>query len=443
MVADKKMKFQESLNADPDKLDSARDYSKKLQDLGRTMVSGLYMLVRNVKLYDPANVIFNKPIEQLMECINVIISMEGELSLQVAGDSFYLNNMLLRTELKSAENLRTLASEMEAKDVGGFMLDQSITSDELRSFMHIFSSENVESAGERGVSTHKLEALKLRRFEKLQEIIRQQKELEDSGELDDRADKSLDRKRYGLVVYSRTVIFMRNFFLGQRGEGPEVPMGKSMHLIQDLVDVCHGKKNNFLGVSSVDKGEEYLAFHSVNVALLAIVFGGELGLPKERLRELGIAALFHDLGLVEVSEDLLNKSGKLTPAEKRQLSASALLGVMRILRTNPISKRTIQCVLAAFHHSTDWGRPVKDHLGNLHHAAQVNDLGVFEMIIAIADCYDRLVFQQSLNPDLAVALMNTEMSYRFEPDLLRIFSHLMKGYSSKILSSSGEKLELF
>ncbi len=434
-----KFKFQQGLTGEGEQFEEGRDYSKRLQDLGRSLISGLYMLVRNVKLYAPDNVIFDRPLDQLVECINTLIAMEGSLSLQCAGESFYLNNMLLRVDLKSAANIRQLACAFEEHDLGGFNLEQQVNQAELRRFMHIFVAERAEQAGERGVSAHKLQALKLRRFEKLQQILERQQQDDAASQ----TDKSLDRKRYGLVVYARTVVFMRNFFAGLRGEAPELPMGKCVHLIQDLVDVCHEQRSHFLGVTTVDKGEAYLAFHSVNVALLAIVFGAELGLDKARLRELGIAALFHDIGKVDLPAELVEKGGRLTPHEKRQLVRSPLLGVMRLLRANRLDARNVQCILAAFHQATDWGRPVKDARGQVHHVAQQADLGAYERVIAIVDAYDRLVFQQSLNPDLAVAVMNSDLVHRFDPELLRIFSHLMKGYTSRILSETGEKMELF
>lgn len=437
----KKIRLQDGIGHDPSELESARDYNKKLQDLGRSLLAGLYMLVRNVKIYEPTNIIFDKPLQQLVELFNTLIAMEGEISLQCAGDSFYLNSMLLRVDQKSIDNVHQLIDAFEQRDVGGFGLDQPVNVDELRNFIYLFGDANREPVGERGVSSRKLEAIKLRRFEKLQEIMQQRAQQADQAL--DETDQSLDRKRYGLVVYARTVIFMRNHLAGLKGEGPEVPLAKATHLIQDLVDVCQGHRTNFMGVTSVDKGEEYLPFHAANVALLSIVFGAELGLPKERLRELGIAALFHDVGLVDLPDELIAKAGKLTPAEKRQLKRAPILGAMRLLRDNPLNARTIQCVLAAYFSAADYGQAIKDHLGGLHHVKQIADLGLFERMIALTDTYDRLVFQQSLNPDLAMALMNSDLAHRFDPGLLRIFSHLMRGYTSKILKGSGEKLDLF
>src|SRR5687768_16079048 len=78
-----------------------RGYSEKLQTLARGLVSGLYMLIRSVKMYDPENAVFEKPLLQLQSIVNQIISKEGRLELVGVKDSFYLNNMLVKVDLNS------------------------------------------------------------------------------------------------------------------------------------------------------------------------------------------------------------------------------------------------------------------------------------------------------------------------------------------------------
>ena len=163
-----KLKTQGKLKVDGAKMEEGRAYSKRLQEMSRAIVSGLYMLIRNVKLYDPDNAIFVKPLETFRESVNLLIRSEGNLNLQAAGESFYLNNMLVRMDLKSADNNRYLIQEFERVDIGGFELDAPVETHELKSFLQIFrAGERRHDASE--VSDIKLQAIKLRKFEKLKE----------------------------------------------------------------------------------------------------------------------------------------------------------------------------------------------------------------------------------------------------------------------------------
>ena len=59
----------------------------------------------------------------------------------------------------------------------------------------------------------------------------------------------------------------------------------------------------------------FLVNKAVNVTVFAIFMGDTLGLPKERLLELGLAALLHDIGKVRVPEEILYKEATLKDDE--------------------------------------------------------------------------------------------------------------------------------
>ncbi len=435
-----KIRFQDKLEAAPERLDMARQYEEKLQVLGRTLIAGLYMLVRNVKLYEPENQIFNKPLEQLKDCINTIMAMDEALNLQGAGEAFYLNNMLVKIDINSLDNVRYLLMEFERRNVGGFVLTSAVTIPELRNFIYIFSKESSEKVGEQGVSARKLQALKLRKWEKIQEILKDQ-------EQSDNEDRQVDRKRYAVTVYARTVYYMRKYLAGLRGEGPAIAIRKASRYVQDLVDLCHGHRTHFLGLTTLKSDDEYLCFHSVNVTLMGIVFGAELGLTKAQLRDLGMAALFHDVGVVDVDDELLLKRSKLTPDETRQVRRSPIYSVKRILRARQLNKLTIHRIITAYEHKTDFGTPVKDLKGNISFIVPKAELSVYSKIISIADCYDALTsrrpFRDSYSADIALSLMWTELKHKFDPQYLKIFMDVMRLPSIRVLSDKGERIVIF
>ncbi|RME25428.1 MAG: HD domain-containing protein [Deltaproteobacteria bacterium] len=435
-----KIRFENLLVENPQQVELARSYEDKLQALGKALLSDLYMLVRNVKLYDPENEIFNKPLEKLKDCINTIIAMDHSLTLQGAGESFYLNNMLLKVDINSLDNVRYLLAEFQRRNVGGFSLSSPIAIPELRNFIYIFSRESNEQVGEKGTSSRKLQALKLRRWEKIQEILKDQ-------HLAETTDRQVDRKRYAVTVYARAVYFMRKYLAGLRGEGPEIAAGKANRYIQDLVDVCHGYRNQFLGLTSMKNEDEYLCFHSVNVALMAIVFGAELGLDKARLRELGVCALFHDIGKVRIGDQIMEKPGRLEPAEMQVVKRAPLYTVKQLLRGRRLNSQLIWRIITACEHKTEFGTPVKDLKGNVSFIVPKADLSVFSKIIAIADCYDALTsrrpFRDAFSPEIALTLMWTELKHKFDPQYLKIFMSVMKLPAVRVLSDKGERVVVF
>ncbi len=66
---------------------------------------------------------------------------------------------------------------------------------------------------------------------------------------------------------------------------------------------------------TVEKRDPYTAGHQNRVADLCVAIGGELGLSEDRTEGLRLAALIHDIGKIYVPAEILNRPGKLTPAE--------------------------------------------------------------------------------------------------------------------------------
>ena len=422
-----KFELQKEYEIDPDKLEHARGFDTKLQELGRELLSSMYMLVRNVKLYDPDNAIFEKPLASLRDCINTVIARDGNLNLQMTGSSFFLNEMLLRIDSKSVQSIGHLQEEFKRCNIGGFGLDKSLTVPELRNFIFIFSEQNTEKAGEQGVPARKLQALMLRNYDKVQEILEQ-----DAESLMEQ--KKLDRKRYGLVVYARAVHFMRKYISGRQGHGPQIAMSKIRNFVQDLVDVSHGHTSHFIGLTTMSMDEDRLAHHSVNVAMLCIVLGIELGLNKEQLRHLGTAAIFHDVGVLDLPEDLLYKREGLTPEETATLNRTHLFTVARFLQSSALDTANRQNVIASYDRQTLYGKPIKDLKGETILVEQVADLAVFPRIIAIVDFYDSLTTTSGYSPEIALSLMNGDFKHHFDPLYLRAFARTLRGLVTRTLS---------
>ena len=425
MAADK-ITLRGKEQAPADKFDEGREHDEKLQNLGRALVASMYMLVRNVKLYEPENAIFIKPLEQLKDCINTIIAMEGKLNLVGAGNTFYLNNMLLKFDMRSFDNVRNLAEEFERRDVGGFGVDKSVTVTELQNFIYIFSRDNRENAGERGVSARQLESLKVTRFKKIKEILDKHAQ---AAQTEQQAESKLDRKRYGMLLYARTVQFMRKYIAGMRDMGPAIPRGKSAQVIQDLVDVIVNKKKNFMGMTTTSNPWDAYCYHLANVVMLSIVFGAELGFSKEQLRDLGMAALFHDIGRVPLGDDSgpAPESAMDDPAARRRIQHHT---IRSLLSGAAMNKTGIHTILAAYEHKVDAG-------------AGTHASGLYAKIVGMADCFDMLLTHESTDTNVVMEVMSSSLNQRFDRGLLMLFADTMTVWTAKTQAGAGEKIELF
>jgi HD-GYP domain-containing protein (c-di-GMP phosphodiesterase class II) len=411
----------------------------RVQTAGKAIVSTLYMLVRNVKIHAPDNAIFLKPIESLREQMNRVISDDKQLNLAAAGTHIYLNNTQLKFDFHSLETVSYLTKEFERRDIGGFSTNRPITSQEIRDFLYVFSGEYQGIAGEDGVEGHKLPSLKLAKYSKVKEML-------DKLEAEPDLNEQIDRKKYLLTVYSRSVFFMRKYFEKVSLGDFSIPFAIAARLVQDLVDLCFDQRTHFLGVTTTRSDVDYLPYHSVNTALLAVVFGQELGLDKRQLHDLGMAAMFSQIGLVDLPPEVANKRGGLDEDERRMVDLFPLRSAKKILNTRGIDKTTMLRIVAAYESKVDYAIPRKTPTGDIQLVMPKMGLGTFGKIISICETYDALTskrpFREAYGPEVALALMSSEIKFKFDPVLLRVFMKVMAIQPIKILDKADASLRI-
>ncbi len=414
----------------------AREHNEKLQTAGRQLISALYMLLRSVKMYDPDNHVFEKPIAQLQETMNQVIQKDGKLEFMGVKQSFYLNGMLVKVDMSALDNVRTLLDEMRGKDVGGITLFRSVSIPELKNFVWIFSKEQSDQADEDGVEGKKLVSMKLAKWSKLKDKLENEK---------DESEAKLDRKKYALTCYGRAVLFVRQYFESLRKEAP-INTSKVLRVIQDLVDISIDHRTHFLGLTTTRSDSEYLAYHSCNTALISIVYGTELGLTKPQLRDLGYIALFHDAGMGTVPDELLNKRGALTIEERNLINRAPLISIRNILQERQINRSTLLRLVTTFEHKVDYGTAVRDGQGNIQMIIPKANLGLYAKMISIAATYDALTskrpFRDAYGPEVALMLMWTEMRNKFDPDLLKVFMRVMAIQPIKVLTKRQQSVQI-
>ncbi len=416
-------------NARTDNLvDFGREHSEKLQNLSRSVLSTLYMLVRSAKMYDPDNAVFDRPLMTLQDGINAIIAREGRFELMGIKNSFYVNSMLVKVDFNAVDNIRYLLDELRGKDVGGFELGKQVQIAELKNFIWIFAQDTADPIDEAGLGARKLVEIRIARWSKLKEKL-------DKEKLDE--DQKVDRKKYAITVYARSVFFIGKYMESVR-KGHPLATRVAVRLVQDFVDICFEQSVHFLGLTTMRREEEYLVYHQVNTCLLAIIFGAELGLTKSQLRDLGFIALFHDSGMATIPEGLSEKHGGLNAEERALVNKAPLVSVRMILMEKGFSRTTLHRVVTTLEYKTDFGTAVRDARGNIQMIIPKSSLGLYAKVIAICASYDALTskrpFREAYGPEVALMLMWSELRHKFDPDLLKVFMKVLAIQPVKILS---------
>jgi HD-GYP domain-containing protein (c-di-GMP phosphodiesterase class II) len=98
--------------------------------------------------------------------------------------------------------------------------------------------------------------------------------------------------------------------------------------IKEVCEMCRKNRRQLLRVlKDAEPGtdQNYLTSHSAKSTILAIIIGSYLQLPAHRLIELGVAAVFHEAGMIRLPSQLYLNRRSLTPRERKAIYTHPIL----------------------------------------------------------------------------------------------------------------------
>jgi HD-GYP domain-containing protein (c-di-GMP phosphodiesterase class II) len=150
-------------------------------------------------------------------------------------------------------------------------------------------------------------------------------------------------------------------------------------------------------------------------------FSAKLGLGKEEVREIGIAALFHDIGKLYISRRTLKKTEKLTDYDFEEIKSHTVIGAELLL--GYLDSLGVLPVVVCFEHH------LKYNLSGYPKSPLIQKPHLASLIVSICDVYDALSqrrgYKLDYSPELIYNLMTRERGTSFEPMLLDKFFKIM------------------
>lgn len=162
-------------------------------------------------------------------------------------------------------------------------------------------------------------------------------------------------------------------------------LSASMKDLSDIMDKIQNK-------------DQYTHDHCDRVKFYSLDIGLKLHLSKERLEDLGYAAMFHDIGKVNVPIEVLNKSGRLTDEEFRYIKKHPGDGEMMVHGT---MYENINRIIEQHHERLDGsGYPKR---------LKEEEILLEAKIIAVADTYDAMTTDRPYRKGLSAEIALNEL----------------------------------
>jgi putative nucleotidyltransferase with HDIG domain len=173
--------------------------------------------------------------------------------------------------------------------------------------------------------------------------------------------------------------------------------------------------------TAIDAKDEVTHGHIRRVQLAAMALARELGVKdEETLKAIEAAALLHDTGKIAIPEHILNKPGKLTPAEYEKMKLHAPIGA-EILSAIDFPYPVVPIVR---HHHENWdGTGYPDRISG-------TDIPIGARILSVVDCFDALTsdrpYRRRMTDDAALAILHERRGTMYDPLVVDVFSEHYK-----------------
>jgi HD-GYP domain-containing protein (c-di-GMP phosphodiesterase class II) len=211
---------------------------------------------------------------------------------------------------------------------------------------------------------------------------------------------------------------------------------KAKIVVNYILDDLLSNRNIVVNLSDIKTKDNYTYEHSVNVCVLSLVTGIKLGLNQLKLRDLGIGALLHDIGKVEIPSEIILKPSNLTNEEYEIIKTHTIKGY-ELLKTDIHMRATSAYVALGHHERIDGnGYPLKRGKENIHD---------FARIVAVADVFDALtsdrVYRKKLKTFEALEYITCMEDTQFDKEVVKCFLETIALYAAGtfVILDNGEK----
>ncbi len=393
---------------------------RELIRLGKGLNIQLFVLMKTAQNYPEGHSALSGPVRQILSAVRDIHRRNEEASLRAHAGHLLVGEIRLKPDAVGIESFLYTLAMMKRFQIGGIHFGQAVTSQDIIQFAYVLKEFEQSWGGEEAFA--RLAARMRDRLIKAIEL----EPLVEEGESEvteglSEVDQQARSRRIYLQTVSATAEVMENAKMGQT-----LRLRKSKRVVQTMIDQLLAYETSLLGLTTIRCHDEYTYNHSVNVCILSLALGQRIGLGKARLCELGMAALFHDIGKSEIPPELLNKPGEFTPEEWKTLQKHPVLGVRALMKLKGLDLVNARLITGSFEHHRNFdlsGYPQYPY----------RRVSLFGRIISIADCYDaltssRVYHRTPLPPDKALRLMLDKAGMAYDPILLKVFVNCIGSY---------------
>jgi HD-GYP domain-containing protein (c-di-GMP phosphodiesterase class II) len=368
--------------------------------LNKVKTSFFYLMnaVQAGKLYTEDHPKYLEFIQKLYTMLDEILRNKKELIIGIVDSELAWEEHIF---FDLSHKLRGLINFLEESKIQRIVFQQGLRNDELGSFIAFLTrTKRLDDIEEKEYFTlHGIQNIRAGR-------IKRQVEVEGGG---DRTGEMVKQYESSLAAVSNSL----NTVLNEE----DIDYLDLRFNILNVMENFVGRHQELLNLVSVKQKDLITFVHLLNVSLLSMFFSSSLGFSKDDVLDIGIAALYHDIGKLSISQKILQKKSKLADSEFARMKDHTLLGT-KILYRYKESLGTLPIVVSFEHH-------LRYDLQGYPKVSYPQKPHIASLIVSMCDVYDALAqrrtYKKDYPPNQIYEMMIKESGKLFDPQLLERF----------------------
>ncbi len=178
--------------------------------------------------------------------------------------------------------------------------------------------------------------------------------------------------------------------------------------------------------NTIDAKDEYTSGHSYRVAVISQMLAQKAGMSGKEQENIYYMGLLHDIGKIGISDNTLNKKGKLTDEEWEQVKRHPSVGadILKDITSIPDLESG-----ARYHHERWDGKGYGE-------GKKGEDIPLVARIICVADAYDAMssarCYREKFDDDRIIEELTNCSGTQFDPNIVPLMIELIKEKSIKL-----------
>lgn len=198
--------------------------------------------------------------------------------------------------------------------------------------------------------------------------------------------------------------------------GKQQEAKKALEFIGSLVDSVIDEGMEKVNLYELKSYDQYTYIHCIDTGIMACFLGQALGYDDERLKELSISAILHDIGKTKIPNNIINKKEPLTEEEFKVLKLHPQYGKAILENFGALSSDIIRGVFEHHERFDGSGYPL---------GLKGNEISEFGKIIGICDVFTAVsanrAYRKRFKPNEAYELILSGSGTMFDPNIVQRF----------------------